>query len=206
MALIFALLALVALTMGAVALIRSVDAGVLALGNLSYKQGGVSASAKGAEAAVSWLRANLAGTVLDADVVAQGYYAASRDDLDVTGRTLGSANVMAQVDWAGDNCAGTAGAAGAPVCIAPSPAVTVGDTSVRYVITRLCTAVGTTAAGNNCAVPVLSANAQGAGRGSLNTTNYMRFGGATYSAYYRIVTRSLGPRGTVAFTETLVHF
>lgn len=202
MALIFALLALVALTLGAVALIRSVDSGVLALGNMSYKQTGVSTGAKGAETAIAWLQANLAGTALENDLPAQGYYASSLDALDVTGRTVGTATPMAQVDWDSDTCHGIGGV----VCFRPSPATTVGDETVRYVITRLCANAGTSASGNSCAVPVVGANALASGRGDPNYNRYLRAGGATYSAYYRIITRTAGPRGTLSYTETLVHF
>ena len=204
MALIFALLALVALTLGAVALIRSVDAGVLALGNMSFKQSGVSSSSRAVETAITWLQGNLGGAALDADIVNQGYYASSMDGLDATGRTIGTATQMAQVDWDNDNCKGLGSAALA--CIQPSPAVVLGDETIRYVITRLCANAGSSASGNSCAVPVVGATVLASGRGDPSYNRYLRAGGATYSAYYRIIARTAGPRGTLSFTETMVHF
>eukprot|EP01136_Pigoraptor_vietnamica_P031754 Opistho-1_new@92711 len=86
-ALVFALLALVALSLGAVALIRSVDTGVLALGNLSFKQSGLASGSRRADDAMDWLAANMGTVVLDSDQPAQGYYASSLDTLDATART-----------------------------------------------------------------------------------------------------------------------
>lgn len=205
-ALIFALLALVALTMGAVALIRSVDTGTLALGNLSFKQSGVTAGAKAADQALTWLAANIGSGALDANIPAQGYSATSMDSLDPTGRSLGSANLMAQVDWNEDNCSQTGG--GGAGCMDTAPEITVGSDKVRYIITRLCSrALPTSDATNSCAVPVMGSTIAAAGRGSVDAGGKAeRTGGVVYSPYFRIITRTVGPKGTVSFTETLVRF
>ncbi|MDD2893419.1 MAG: hypothetical protein PHF20_05775 [Halothiobacillaceae bacterium] len=55
--LFFALVALVAMSLAAVALIRSVDTSTLIAGNLSFKQAATNSGDKGIEAAISWMAA-----------------------------------------------------------------------------------------------------------------------------------------------------
>lgn len=207
-ALLFTLLALVALSMGAVALIRSVDTGTLALGNLSFKQSGVTAGAKAADQALTWLAANIASGVLDSNVAAQGYSATSMDSLDPTGRSIGTANLMAQVDWGDNNCVVNGVAVGAQGCMDTAPEVTVGADKVRFIIARLCSKpLPTSDATNSCAVPVMGSTVSASGRGSIDSSNKTdRTGGVVYSPYFRIITRTVGPKETVSFTETLVRF
>ena len=57
MSMLFALMALVILGLGAVALTRSVDTGTLIMGNLGFKQDTLAASSSGAEQAIAWLQA-----------------------------------------------------------------------------------------------------------------------------------------------------
>lgn len=206
MALIFAMVALVALTVGAVALIRSVDSGVLALGNLAFKQSGVTAGASATEAAMAYLQANLGSENLNSNKPEHGYYATQMASLDVTGRTAGSANVLAMVDWNGDGCKINGKDAGAATCTTkPSKAINVGGDQVSYIITRLCRDA-TAPAATECATPVTQSSTQALGRGALDYGSPEQLGVASYSPYYRIITRTVGPKGTVSFTETLVHF
>lgn len=206
MALIFALLALVALTLGAVALIRSVDSGVMALGNLAFKQSGVTAGAKAGETAINWLRANLAGPVLNTDVVAQGYYATDVATLDVTARTVGTDSVLALVDWNLDGCKVNGRESGTISCaVKPSPAIAIGGDKVQYVITRLCREQ-LPPSQTDCSTPVSQNSTQAMGRGSIDYGSPEQLGVSSYSPYYRIITRTVGPKGTVSFTETMIHF
>lgn len=72
--LFFSLIALVVMSLAAVALIRSVDTNTLISGNLAFKQSATISADAGLETALKWLDTNQA--VLDADDVANGYYAA----------------------------------------------------------------------------------------------------------------------------------
>ena len=207
MSLLFALVALVALGIGAVALIRSVDSGVLALGNLTFKQSGLMSGAKGAESAVTWLSGHLAGTTLDSDVPASGYYATSMDSLDSTRRTADAATPFAQVDWDDNSCVVNGRDVSANGCITASPPITVGSDTVRYVITRLCARARPMSDNtNSCAAPVLKSTVEAAGHGNLGYSPSEQLGSISYSPYFRVITRTLGPKGTVAYTETLIHF
>ncbi len=89
MSLLFALMALAAMLLAAVALVRSVDSGALVLGNLGFKQEATQAADRAAEVARAWLLTTAVD--LTADSPANGYYATSQDNLDPTGRVTTAA-------------------------------------------------------------------------------------------------------------------
>lgn len=193
--LIFALMALVVISLGAVALVRSVDTSALVIGNLGFKQDATSAAAQAAEQAITYLNNN-AGLTLQTDQASAGYYASSRDSVDMTGQS-GDPN-RTVVDWTGGGNCGT--------CVQPSAEVSLngGNNRARYVITRLCSAAG---APNtvDCAVPVGSALTGGGNKGVTNYKDAKIETVVVNSQYYRIVVRAQSARGTVSFTETIVR-
>lgn len=201
MALLFSLLALAALSLAAVALIRSVETGSLVIGNLGFKQDATAAAAQGAESAITWLRANV-GTNLHTDKATSGYYAASRDALDVTGQGSTSAT-RAVVDWAGDSCDAYDNFGS---CVQASAELSLngGANRARYLITRLCAAEGAPAA-VDCAFPLHSATTSGGNKGVVDYKAGKAAVAVTTLQYYRIVVRAQSARGTVAFTETIVQ-
>ena len=157
--------------------------------------------------ATTCLSSRLGATTLDSDVPASGYYATSMDGLDATRRTADAATPFAQVDWDDNNCVVNGKDLSASGCIDASPAITVGSDSVRYVITRLCArALPMSDKTNSCAAPVVKSAVQAAGHGGLSYVHPEQLGSISYSPYFRVITRTLGPKGTVAFTETLIHF
>lgn len=200
LSLLFALMALVVLTLAAVALVRSVDTGSLVIGNLGFKQDATSAAGQAAEQAVAWLTAN-AGSNLRQDKPDSGYYASSLSALDVTGQASQDSG-RAVVDWKGNNCAGSGGG----VCTKASAEIVLngGNNRARYVITRLCAVEGDPAA-IDCAVPLGSAQTPGGNRGAVDYNHGRPMPLVSNLQYYRIVVRAQGPRGTVAFTETIVQ-
>ena len=204
--LLFALLALAAMLLAAVALVRSVDSGGLVLGNLAFKQEANAAADVAAERARTWL---LSGVNLNADDAANGYYASSQDALDPTGRITSAANKMAVVNWAADSCA----------CMSTTPAtcsqcshtasnplpINGGRATARWVITRLCPSAGAVDASNVCARPASTALSQASARGEIRIGAEARPTAVTMTPYYRIVVRTVGARNTVSFTETILH-
>ena len=113
--LFFALVALVAMSLAAVALIRSVDTGTIIAGNLAFKQSATSAGDAGIEAAITWLdtvSANNGGkSVLDdpthhfniTNLTARpGYFSNLDPDLDLfdaaTWNSTDNKNVLAGTD------------------------------------------------------------------------------------------------------------
>lgn len=75
--LFFALIALVAMSLAAVALIRSVDTNSLIVGNLSFKQSSMISADRGVEAAIDWLQPKPV-VDMNLDDLPKGYYATSR--------------------------------------------------------------------------------------------------------------------------------
>jgi hypothetical protein len=202
--LLFSLMAVVLVSLGAVALIRSVDTGSLVIGNLGFKQDATVASSWAADKAVQWLQAN--GAALNANSAGGGYYATSLDNLDPTGKNTG----MSIVDWESGNCAGK----GAN-CVIPSGELTRTTAGTayalksRYVIARLCSAAGDPsgldAAGNPviCSKPPKSSTTNAVEAGELKGP---RANTLTVGPFYRIIVRTEGARNTVSLTETIVHF
>lgn len=207
LSLIFSLLALVAMTLGAVALVRSVDTGVLALGNMAFRQAGVASATRSTEDAIAWLSKNINEVALEDDLAASGYYASSIENLDASGRAAGSAVVSSRVDWDGNGCKVDGVDEPHDACLTASALKTYGTDEVRYVITRLCPSAGK-ASTLACAQPPIPGKALVSDRGGsgVGPGSDRSAAKADLSPYFRILVRARGPRGTVSFTETLVHF
>lgn len=203
-ALLFSLLALVALTLAAVALVRTVDTGTLVIGNLGFKLDATSATERAAEQAIAWLNARQTGEALDQNLENDGYYASSLDTLDATGQGAGADRVV--VDWNGDTCRSAVGQYS--TCLQPSGEIVQAglDNRSRYVITRMCLTVGSrTDQDNRCIKPDLGAAGADRNRDAPKVGSG-RFDMTANNPYYRIVVRTQGARQTVSLTETIVHF
>ncbi|MEO8297443.1 MAG: hypothetical protein ABI574_06495 [Burkholderiales bacterium] len=207
MSLIFSLVTLVALSLAAVALVRSVDSGTLILGNLGFKQDSQQAADDAARTAVRWLTENIASTLINDDAPGNGYYATTRDTtaapLDATNKGSGTARTV--IDW-GSGC----GAVASSQCLqtVAVPALNAGVTA-RYVILRLCDGTGdptAVTATMNCVRPLVNGTSESGERGSLSYATAQRIGVTTVSQYFRVLVRSQGGRDTVTYTETLVHY
>lgn len=200
--LIFALMALVILGLAAVALTRSVDTSTLVMGNLSFKQDAVVASASAAEQAMAWLETNIADPdALDEDIPKSGYYALARQELDPTGNSMDPARPL--VNWDG-KCMGRDPATYSNCEVLPVSGTVVNGNQVQWVITRLCSTTGPATGTNYCIRPATSSTADTKDRGALEPGG--RFKNTIATPYYRIIVRVVGPRNTVSFTETMVHF
>ncbi|WP_457324263.1 hypothetical protein [Roseateles sp. P5_E11] len=194
------------ISLAAVALVRSVDTSSLVIGNLGFKQDATSAASQAAESAVAYLNAN-AGTNLHNDRAAAGYYASSRDSLDMTGQGSTS-NARVVVDWTGSGTANCSlyAAGSFNNCVSPSAEISLngGANTARYIITRLCAAEGAPSA-VDCAVPTGSSLTGGGNKGVQSYKDGKAQTVVTNSQFYRIVVRATSARGTVSFTETIVQ-
>jgi hypothetical protein len=197
--LLAALVMLVALMLGATALMRMVESANLLSGNLAFKRAATLAAEAGTEAAIGWLAQQNAATLAE-DQPAHGYYAADAVNFDASGSRSGSA--ASRVDWQGDNCTGARSAR----CLTPAalPGQDAAGHTVRYVVQRLCAAVGAHAASGGCAFH-LPAEADSSSRSGLGYGRDKRLAGAPL-AYYRITARASGPRNTVSVIEVLVRY
>lgn len=188
--LVIALIVLVAMTLAAIGMVRSLDTGTLVAGNIGFRQSAVATADSGVEAARAWLLANR--NVLDSDNPAAGYYSTRQDNLDLTGNmTAGGSD---GVNWCGSDpsqpvtafCAGALDATGAPV---------------DYVINRLCSIPGSiNAPGQSCMY------SQTSGLGSTQqAADYSSYGLAVKNlVYYRITARVNGPKNTVSYVQAVV--
>lgn len=182
--LFIALIALIVMTFAGLALIRAVDTGGLIAGNIAFRQGGVAATDSGVETARGWLLSQAASTLyLDQPSVTggAGYYANWQDAFDPHSHDWNNNAVKLSTG----NSAGY-------------------DT--WYVIHRLCQKAGdyTADTTTNC----LKANAvssQGDSKKVLAYGDFNKFGAATGSPYYRITTRTVGPRNTETFIQVMLY-
>ena len=205
LSLVFSLLALVALSLGAVALVRSIDLGVFALGNLSDRKAGIAAANRGAEQAMNFVSQRIGNNavLLNNDVPASGYYSTMRANLDPTARGAGAAIPFQRIDWNDDGCLIDGQDEPDSGCIAASPAVTIGGHQVRYVITRMCPLSGPM--NDTCLRPPFNSEAENTNAG-CDELGRCPNDEKVPSAYFRIIARAINARGTESFTETMVHY
>lgn len=199
--LVIALIVLVVMSLGGIALVRTVSASLLVSGNFAFRQAAVLAADAGAEAAIAWLAPQAETAAVLAAQPQAGYYARITPGLDVTG--TGTATPIAVVDWNDDGCSARVGG----VCLQPSPALATDPAGhvVRYLIERLCRNEGSIEAAANSCLLFRSAQGGSASRGQLSYGASTRFQSGD-AVYYRITVHVRGPRNTTAFTQTLVHF
>ncbi|MDO8990887.1 MAG: hypothetical protein Q7U91_14775 [Sideroxyarcus sp.] len=125
--LFFTLIALLAMSLAAVALIRSVDTGAMITGNLSFQHSATTSADAGVEAAMGWLRAT---TVANAgiDVFANPAHPLNQTNLAVNPGYFSSLNPALNLKdagtWSGVN--------------ASPPIVDQSGNTTRYIIERMC--------------------------------------------------------------------
>lgn len=190
--LLIALIVLVAMTLAALGMMRSLDTGTIVAGNIGYREAAVASADSGVEAARAWLLAN--ANSLNSDNPSAGYYSARQDSLDFTGNLTEGGHDG--VNWGGSDPSQT------------TTAFTVGtvDTSgntVYYLIHRLCRLTGTSNASNSnqtCAF----ATSMGSGS-TQSSPDYSSYGLITTNqVYYRITVRVNGAKNTVAYVQAMV--
>lgn len=198
--LFIALIALLVMSLAAVALIRSVDTNTVIAGNLALRQSTLTAADHGAEAAIDWLDAtaktNL--TLFDGDNLAVGYYATyypktdangdgKIDDQDDVLYAKGLVDNNGILDTADDGQ----------------------GNKIEYVVQRMCRKAeppGNDAdpvAGQQCMLgdPEIGTGSKGVKditqAGAIVDTNL--------SPIYRVTVKVTGPKNTVNYTQTYVY-
>lgn len=191
--LFLALVALVVLSLAAVALIRSVDTNTLIAGNLSFKQTATASGDIGVETGIAWLSAtNLANSgknvytdlthAFNLTDTTRGYYSSFDTALDL--KTDGPWNAITNV----------------PEVIDAS------NNRVRYIIQRMCRT-------NNAVVSIDDCLFSGAEK-DINGKNVKLLQEicdgqgcppAGSSPQLRITSRTLGPKNTVSYIQAFVY-
>lgn len=200
MVMIVALIILIAMTLGGLALVRSTDTANLIAGNMAFQQAATHSADSGVEAAVAWLESAkiAAATGLDNNIPAAGYAAnATPVPADQTGEVFWNALSASGVCFLPMASASTCSAA-------PGVANEAGNT-VSFMIQRLCGSTGT-ATGNDCAVApgLASASPDNSGESLEAGGDILAQEAASTALYYRITVRVSGPRNTLSFVQATV--
>jgi Tfp pilus assembly protein PilX len=197
--LFFALIAMLAIMLAAVALVRSVDTSTIIAGNLAFKQAATVSGDAGTEAAIASLAAveaaNSAKNVLtDAthpfnnDNAAAGYYSSTNPNLSLTA-TSGT-----RINW--DNTDS--------VLVLPDPDSS-GNT-IRYVIQRMCRNPNVAIRDADCLFSgaIVDTNGQ-----NIRLPQEICKGdgcpAAGQSPQIRITSRTTGPKNTVSYVQAFVY-
>ncbi len=194
--LFFALIALVAMSLAAAALIRSVDSTVLVAGNLAFKQAATLSADASIANASNYINTN--GLTLGTSIPTSGYYASTTSDtsaanyLDLRAEStwtnlksqLITGNVLDGIDATGKDTSGN---------------------TIRYVVQRMCRSTGVptpTQIANNCLTGIAvtggnsNKNCNIGGCGNSNTAP---------SIMYRITSRVTGPKNTSSLMQAYVY-
>lgn len=227
LSLVFALLALVALSLAAVALIRSIDTSTLVMGNLGFKQETTALAEQGTQAAIQWLdnQASTDGAALEDAIDGVSLYSATGTNITTPQAALPLLSESDRADV--DPAAPGEGRCAMEITSTNNEAVTTplcppgnelfvfraagdddeGDTlmgNVRYSITRLCSNTGPFASAN-CVLPASLSAGSAKDKGSLDYSRPDPLAGTADGVLYRIVVRAQGARNTTTYTETIVQ-
>lgn len=197
--LLIALIMLVAMTLGAIALVRSVNITNIIAGNLAFQQGATNSGDTGIEVAINWLQANN-GPGLYSSQAANGYSATRADP-----GALQSWDAFWRATLFAQAVTLTPGAPATTVAYtvaqaSPATYVNAAGNVVSFAIQRLCaTAAAPSAAGSGCSQPPAGTDTGGSSKGAGVVA-------LTYSSqvYYRITSRIAGPRNTVSYVQAIV--
>lgn len=189
--LLFALIALVALSLAAAALIRTVDTSALIAGNLAFKQAAVNSADAGIESAMTWLSttntANSTTSIFDSTHpfnktdATKGYYSNADPGVDL----------FADATW--NAITGIA------------PVVDTSGNSVRYVIQRLCKNANVPPATDHC---LYSDAIPDRGGQEVPLPQNICKGNCPMDGQapiLRITARVTGPKNTVGYVQAFVY-
>lgn len=210
LAMIVALLVLVAMSLAAVALVRSVNTGAQIAGNLSFRQDATANADRVAQEAIAMLYAKLVADPdsLNSDKVSDGYYASQPRKLDPTGNARTIDNERVLIAWDSGYCGSFPSSSHASCTHKPkaSTATLTNGNSAAYIVLRMCDAAGSVDVSTTlCATA--AASVANTCQGAINYENEGKCpSGAGVTAYYRVLVRTMGPRNTSSYTETVVHF
>lgn len=183
--LIVTLIILAVMTLGAIALVRSIDTSNLISGNLAFRQSATLSAEVGVETAVNWLEANR--NSLANNAVAGGYLASWGAQ---PGPLPGQSPAQTwQTYWNGISGGGR------------SLATDAAGNTVTYVIQRMCPTAGLLSGGPALAGCAYTRTTACAGNTKVAGATTV---GVCFLPHYRITVRVLGPRNTVSFVQTVV--
>lgn len=188
--LFFALIALVVMSLAAVALIRSVDTGTMIAGNLALRQAATTSGDAGVEAAMNWLEAQQLATAtnlqndpahpFNVTDAASGYYSNIRPNEELTNGT---------VDWDDTDSVALA--------------MDASGNAARYIIERVCRDPDQVPTATNCLLVTTNVTPNDAVQimpagGNFTTST-------TESTQFRITVKVDGLKNTVSYIQSFVY-
>lgn len=189
------MVALVVMSLAAVALIRSVDTNSQIAGNLTFKQTAAISSSYGIESMADALGTLPLGsdTVTDA---ANGYYARCSTFDQGAASPCNAANITVDANWV-PGATSRLATIGAGVITGGVDAY--GNT-VQYIVERMCTAVGTV---TNAACLLATKDLK---NGSFAVKGYPGYGPMQLLdiPVYRVTVRVVGPKNTVSYIQAFI--
>ena len=199
--LLISLIILVAMTLGGIALVRSIDTTNIIAGNLAFQQAATHSSEAGTEDAINAFLETSIPTSLRNDDFTKGYAASTPAAGNPANWDTYWSTVIDPVPKSLPVAAKSCGHGAGRVCTLPTNAAGNTGNTVSYTIQRLCAATGD---------PLLAAT----GCASASQKTALSGGGSLASGsvalpmvsqyYYRITTRTVGPRNTVSYIQTIV--
>jgi type IV pilus assembly protein PilX len=189
MVMMVALIILIVMTLGGLALMRSMDTSNLIAGNMAFQQAATHSADAGVETAIAWLESQNNGASLDAHIPTVGYTASTANN---------AAFHLGEKLWADLSTTGVCllPMAGGVCSASPGTPDASGNT-ISFVIQRLCSATGNRN-GAFCAIPPGTSpagNNEGAGEDSIQLST---------AVYYRITVRVAGPKNTLSYVQAIV--
>lgn len=206
LSLLVALIALAAMSLAGVALIRSIDTNSLIAGNLAFRQNSTTSADTGVEAARLWLM-TASTTYLQADHTDSGYYATRADTggedgkgADITGsRTKSTNDNVKWIDASGNEQTG----AFTPFCNGANDAT---GNRICYVIHRMCDVPGSLDS-SDCSLST-SSSSDGISEGGMvrgQTYHPELTGTGATMGRYRVTVRVSGPRNNNSYVQVFIQ-
>lgn len=177
--LMIALIALIALTLSGIALMRSLDTGNVIAGNLAFREAALQATDIGVEAAFIALPTLLSAKDTN---VANQYYA--------TMQSVDSRGIPSGITWSSVPCRDNSNAT--VTCSAQTY-------QVKYVIDRMCEGPAPVTDIQGKCYADISSSSKGGSKGSFSAI----FSSAD-AVYYRVTVQVTGPKNTVSYVQAII--
>ncbi len=195
--LIVALIALVVMSLGALAIVRSVDTNSLIAGNIAFKQSATSSGDFALDSIVTFIASKDSTTVttntaqyLNNSHPTDGYYAV----INTTGAaTTGTMfKITDEASWA----------SATKVATVVSPNLAAVGMTVNYVIERMCRTNAAVPTANNCFFAAAATTTGSSGGSQAGGPPPATAGGAPL---YRVTARIAGPQNTVSYVQAYLN-
>jgi type IV pilus assembly protein PilX len=187
--LFIALVALVAMSLAAAALVRSVDSGVLVAGNLAFKQSAMFSAESGIAGAYKHIKANAASL----ETSSGGYFASFDPAFDTAKKAFDSST------W------------GANSFVITNDIYDLSQNETRFIIQRMCNSenVPDNQKAEKCLVGTgdSAANSKGSKSegGGSGGGGYDASTGGSDAVVYRVTARVAGPKNTFSYVQAFIY-